>query len=616
MVNTSLLTLLESGALRAIDYSFGTFMATRARAHQNDVGVICAYVSRALGQQHSCVYIGELIGMLSDASVSVRSEDIVHRLTEAGVLEAVRVDKAVGTVPLILDGDRIYLHRYWRYETQLAEHIARLSEQRVQLDGELAAGYLTELFGPVDEGEINWQCVAVSVACQCRFAMITGGPGTGKTTTVTRLLALIQKLAMTQGSPLKIRMVAPTGKAAARLTESISRSRLTLPDDVQPHLPSECSTIHRLLGAVPGRPFFKHDGNNPLHLDLLVVDEASMVDLPLMAKLFSALPLNARVILLGDQDQLASVETGSVLTDLCKAATITDSKQGFSEQMVASIQRLTRYRVPILEQRSVVSDNWVVLQKSHRFTAESGIGQLATLFNFGNVPASLALLKKNSEDLFWEQRKSYKRLTDSLRHGASEYFDAVRANDVARAFGALQHQQVLCAQRSGDWGVDKLNQILELEWRSQGWIDTDKEYYVGRPVMLTENDHQQRLYNGDIGIVLPSDPHSDINKVFFQTADGGFRAALPSRLPPHETLYAMTIHKSQGSEFNDVYLCLPDMGASGQLKGLNRALLYTGLTRTRQRFILYASEQVVTLALKQVCRRTSGLAERLGRADR
>ena len=427
-------------------------------------------------------------------------------------------------------------------------------------------------------------------------------------------------------------MVAPTGKAAARLTESISSAKQKLPKALQTNLPEQCQTIHRLLGAKPQSPYFKANASHPLHLDVLVLDEASMVDLPLMAKLFAALPKHAQIILLGDQDQLASVETGSVLSDICAASQLQSDNpdnalMAYSNTMQQHLNKLIS--VPNLEVlasqipiQSVIRDNVVRLVKSHRFNENSGIGQLAKYVKAGQFVQSLSLLNSDQfTDISWHQpsqtspqtvaNEILKTLITQLLPIYQLYTQAIQQGDLRQAFKYLQQQQVLCAQKSGYWGVTQLNALIENELHKQGMIDNSKDFYIGRPVMLSKNDHQLKLFNGDIGIVMSDPNNATLTKVWFVTPEGELRGLLPSRLPTLETLYAMTIHKSQGSEFESVYLCLPTITPTNQGRGLNRELIYTGLTRAKKYFMLFAQPKALSLSLGQQCLRGSGLAGRL-----
>ncbi|WP_299074697.1 exodeoxyribonuclease V subunit alpha, partial [uncultured Paraglaciecola sp.] len=595
-LNAALNQLLNMAKIRAVDVAFADFIY--GEESQLDIParecltLLAAYLSAQSGEQHSCVAIDELGQPFAGVYVFPELGTLQNYIKNAATFLCFQSVLAEGNKcpvkPIVMDNNQLYLQRYWQYERQLAAIIREKAANIRNLDLVAAQTLLTELFPEQHSSALDWQKISVCIAASQSISFITGGPGTGKTTTVTKLLALLQGLATKQANPLRIQLVAPTGKAAARLTESISNAKQKLPTELQDNLPEQCETIHRLLGAKPQSPYFKANTQHPLHLDVLVVDEASMVDLPLMAKLFAALPENAQIVLLGDQDQLASVETGSVLSDICAASQLhlinsDNSLQGYSENMqshlaqLVSLERVTD-NVPKPSESgpaSVIQDNLVRLVKSHRFDEHSGIGQLAKQIKTGQVTQSFDLLTGDHfSDINWYQpletsqagvsSEILKTLIIRLLPIYKAYIHAIQQGDLKAAFAYLQQQQVLCAQKNGFWGVTQLNMLIESELHKQGLIDNSKDFYIGRPVMLSKNDHLLKLFNGDIGIVMPDPNNTSLNKVWFETANGEYRGLLPSRLPSLETLYAMTIHKSQGSEFESVYLCLPAITANNQ----------------------------------------------------
>ena len=653
--------LLKMSKIRAIDMAFADFIYSEESAldasdnlstpARECLTMLAAFASAQSGEQHSCIDLEKLgqpfSGIYRFPELSLLLSYIQNARTFKNMSASdINLDERAAK-PLMLQNRKLYLQRYWQYESQLAAIIREKAAKTLNLDITAAQALLSVLFEEKNENEnleqgqtLDWQKIAVCIAASQTLSFITGGPGTGKTTTVTKLLALLQGLAAKKGTSdnkkvLNIQLVAPTGKAAARLTESISAAKQKLPIELQANLPEQCQTIHRLLGAKPQSPYFKANASHPLHLDVLVLDEASMVDLPLMAKLFAALPTHAQIILLGDQDQLASVETGSVLSDICIASHLQDdnlnnSLMAYSNTMQQHLSKLVS--VPTASHfqtvatqttdQSVIRDNVVRLVKSHRFGENSGIGQLAKQVKAGQVAQCLRLLKDQQfTDINWYQPEQtspqtvaneiLKTLITKLLPIYQQYTQAIKQGDLRQAFKYLHQQQVLCAQKSGYWGVTQLNALIENELHKQGLIDNSKDFYVGRPVMLSKNDHQLKLFNGDVGIVM-SDPHNAaLTKVWFVTPEGDLRGLLPSRLPSLETLYAMTIHKSQGSEFESVYLSLPPITANNQGRGLNRELIYTGLTRAKKQFMLFGEAKAISLSLSQQCVRGSGLAGRL-----
>jgi len=650
--------LLNMSKIRAIDMAFADFIYSEESAQDTSgtsarecLTMLSSFVSAQSGEQHSCIDLENLgqpfLGVYRFPELSTMLSYIQNARTFARLsTTGVNLDEPTAK-PIILQDGKLYLQRYWQYESQLAAIIREKTTKALDLDITAAKVLLSDLFDEehnhAEQGQtLDWQKIAVCIAASQTLSFITGGPGTGKTTTVTKLLALLQGLAARKGNVLNIQLVAPTGKAAARLTESISAAKIKLPTALQANLPEQCQTIHRLLGAKPQSPHFRANASHPLHLDVLVLDEASMVDLPLMAKLFAALPKDAQIILLGDQDQLASVETGSVLSDICAASDLQGDNPNkalliYSDAMQQHLTKLislpTSSAIPNLETNtsitkrsgirgSVIQDNVVKLLKSHRFGENSGIGQLAKRVKAGQVAQCLSLLNDEQfTDINWHQptqttpqtvaNEILKTLITQLLPIYQQYTQAIQQGDLRQAFKYWDQQQVLCAQKSGYWGVTQLNALIENELHKQGLIDNTKDFYIGRPVMLSKNDHQLKLFNGDVGIVMPDPDNAALTKVWFVTPEGDLRGLLPSRLPSLETLYAMTIHKSQGSEFESVYLCLPPITANNQGRGLNRELIYTGLTRAKKQFMLFAEAKALSVSLGQQCVRGSGLAERL-----
>jgi exodeoxyribonuclease V alpha subunit len=485
--------------------------------------------------------------------------------------------------PLILDGqDRLYLRRYWQYEYSLAEAIKdRVNGTPPNIDLELLRKGLDRLFP--SSKETNWQKAAAFNALVSNFCVITGGPGTGKTRTVVAILALLLEQA---GGPLRIALAAPSGKAAARLKDSIQVTKVTLncADNIKAWLPKEAMTIHRLLGTIPDSPYFRHDAERPLLADTVIVDEASMVDLATMSKLFAAIPKTARIVLLGDKDQLASVEAGYVLGDICNAG--------------ATVQHATT--------RSAMQDCIVELRQNYRFGSESGIYRLVEAINLGDAEEAITVLQdKTHGDVTWRSwRGSGAQLRQIVLNGYESYLNA---RDPAEALERFSDFRVLCALRNGPYGVSELNRLIEQILAQAGLLEKVDQWYRGRPVMVTRNDYNVKLFNGDIGMTFPDPEFEDEMRVFFLSGDNKMRRVLPSRLPVHETTYAMTVHKSQGSEFARVLLILPENDSPI----LTRELLYTGLTRARDQVEIWSSERVLRAAIGKRATRTSGLRDAL-----
>ncbi|AHL77263.1 exodeoxyribonuclease V subunit alpha [Stutzerimonas stutzeri] len=497
--------------------------------------------------------------------------------------------------PLILADNRLYLARYQAYEQQLAEQLLARAADTPEVDEGQLSDSLERLFA-FNEQSPDWQRLAAAQAVRRRLAVISGGPGTGKTTTVVRLLAAL--LEQPGGERLAIGLAAPTGKAAARMAEAIRNAKADLPISaaLKDALPDEARTLHRLLGSRGDSPRVRHDAANPLALDVLVVDEASMVDLALMAKLVTALPPKARLILLGDKDQLAAVEAGAVFAELCEG-------RGFDAQAAADLERITGQRVPTETPGSRLGDAVVLLTHSHRFAGDSGIGELARRINGGDAKGTVALLQENRSDLAWNATPSPTSLIERLEQGYAAYLQAARQSEPAAAFATFNGFRALTAQREGAFGVTGINEALEARFKRRLGVPARERWYPGRAVMVRQNDYALGLFNGDIGLCLKTEQGL---RVFFE-GDDGYRGFAPARLPSHDSAFAMTVHKSQGSEFAEVLLALPEQPSPL----LTRSLFYTGITRAKRKVEIWALPARLAEAVNTRAERAAGLAERL-----
>ena len=595
----------------------------------DDIFYLILLLLKAQRQQHSCLELNDIdwqnpfsLSRTIDGQLVILSpwqqdkKNILHQLFEH---HAVGDDK-----PLRLLNNAFYLARYYEYEAGLASAFKALNGKKISVNFEQLSALLTHFFG-IDE-DINWQKVACAMAASNRFCVITGGPGTGKTTTVTKLLAVLQSLY--SSAPLNICLVAPTGKAAARLTESMIGAKKKLLDNklidhsLSQLLPEQAQTIHRLLGVVPNTHHFRHNEHNPLHLDLLVVDEASMIDLPLLSKLVKALPEHARLVLLGDKDQLASVDTGNVLGDLCAHLSL-GSDPNYSEYCVKQLNQLCfndEEKLFAKVNDFELSDNIAFLQHSHRFNAQSGIGQLAKAVNNNDVKQLENTIAAGYQDLelYDFSNDAYHALIDRAASHYQAYLSFIqqtpllREQDVQTVHTQFNQYQLLAATKEGPYGINALNQRIEQKLHQCGFIDLSQKLYVGLPIMISQNDYQLNLFNGDIGILLNYQSRSDTKaqlKAVFVDDQGNVRDFHPNRLPKYEKVFAMTIHKSQGSEFAHTAMLLPPLQRAHS--GINRQLVYTGITRAKHRFELVAQFSVLKQAMSRQINRCSGLRQRL-----
>ncbi|MFJ2999447.1 exodeoxyribonuclease V subunit alpha [Raoultella planticola] len=600
--------LLEAASqrlLRPLDVQFALMVAQEAHPA---VKLAAAVLSRDAGEGHVCLPISRL---RTDEFLSGKTNELREQLlAQAGVpddwsallLASEAVSDGERPTPIVLCGDRLYLNRMWRNELTVARFFNE-ANQVVDVDEALLAQTLDALFPASDE--IDWQKVAAAVALTRRISVISGGPGTGKTTTVARLLAAL--IQTTRQPRCRIRLAAPTGKAAARLTESLGEAlrRLPLTDEQKALLPTEASTLHRLLGAQPGSQRMRYHAGNPLHLDVLVVDEASMIDLPMMARLIDALPEHGRVIFLGDRDQLASVEAGAVLGDICAWV-----NAGYTAGRAAQLERLTGHPVPAGESdvAGALRDSLCLLQKSYRFGSHSGIGSLARAVNNGDRHGVRATLRQAFEDIVLHPlstTEEYEVMLEQSQAGYGRYLQLLRERAEPEALiAAFGEFQLLCALRDGPYGVSGVNEQLEqmLNRRRAITLPRHSRWYEGRPVMISRNDSALGLFNGDIGIALE---RGEGLRVWFPMPDGSIKSVQPSRLPEHDTAWAMTVHKSQGSEFDHAALILP----AKIVPLVTRELVYTAITRAKQRLSIYADEQVLTQSIVARTERRSGLAD-------
>jgi len=691
---------LHNPVLNATDRHFARFMERLSGGENPEVALAAAIVSFQCNQGNICVHLpsvaGEEFPPALDDGAKIRCpqlKDWLKRLQSSPV-----VGKPGEFKPLILDNrQRLYLHRYWQYENNLVQAIQeRASATSPNVNWDLVHDGFARLFPKSKSNEVDWQKVAAFAALRKNFCIISGGPGTGKTHTVALVLALlIEQAGQTK---LRIKLAAPTGKAAARLQESLRQTKAEMNCDarVKAQLPEEASTIHRLLGYVPDSVEFRHNADNPLAADVVIVDEASMVGLPLMAKLVEAVPKSARLILLGDKDQLASVEAGAVLGDLCNAG----FKRELSRKFADDCEKLTGEKIraddgsefclqavgecepPLPRKRGTpneLADSIVELRKNYRFGESGRIYQLSQAINNGDAANALAALgEAESNDILtsapsnlagsagvspanssigdgtrrrdasapkvasWRQLPKAAELKAQLKSIALEHFapcfknrrdelhesqtfrenrdscnsslrNAESAETILRR---MEKFRILCAVRQGVYGVGAVNRLVEEILREAGLIQTDADWYAGRPVMITRNDYNLKLFNGDIGVALPDVGQTSClsdrleacpTRVFFRGEGGAIRAISPLRLPEHETVYAMTVHKSQGSEFENVLLILPDR----ESPVLTRELIYTGLTRASGSVQLWLREEIFRAAIARRVERTSGLRDAL-----
>ncbi|CAN7595605.1 exodeoxyribonuclease V subunit alpha [Variovorax paradoxus] len=657
----------EQGWLRRLDTAFARFLVDLSPTAPDALVLAAALVVHMEGRGHSCLRLDELLrdpqavlgwppepaaalrialdSLPGDADVWIATFQTSPLVgSDDGAPRSTSID---GHPPLMLRGHALYLRRYWEDERRVAAQVDARSRSVLPVDPVMVRMWLDRLFpadanaSPDSEADIDWQKAACAVALRSKLSILTGGPGTGKTYTAARLLALLYAV---DPAPerLRIALAAPTGKAAARLKQAIEISLTELQDRLGDSLSlgtlaahiGAARTLHALLGARPDTRAFGFDAAHPLDVDVVIVDEASMIHLEMMAALFEALPTQARVILLGDKDQLASVEAGAVLGDLCRHA-----EHGLYRLSTAAyVEAASGQHIPAayMGDGPPLAQQTVMLRASKRFGG--AIGQLALAANRGDSAAAEALLRDNSSPaVAWIDGGSASTAVRLALQGRDAAGEAGGVDDAVGAYGgygvyltalqarprgdeapahagwtlavlrAFERFRVLCAVREGEWGAMGLNQAIERALVAEGRLTKAGEWYEGRPVIVTRNDAGLGVFNGDIGITLKPAAKGAPLRAYFLDGES-VRSVAVSRLAHVETAFAMTVHKSQGSEFAHTALVLPREPS----RVLTRELVYTGITRARDAFTLVTGRAAsLADALAHPTHRASGLLERL-----
>ncbi len=562
-------------------------------------------VSKKLSEGHICV-------SLDDAMEAEEVLPLAYKSVLSGI-DILRKEALVSTIesekqPFVLHNNRLYLQRYFHYESMILKRIEQFIEsERVtaderQVNLELQKPFIKQLFSGNSTRHTDWQMVAAVSCILNNFSVITGGPGTGKTTTVAKILAVL----FSMNKDLKVALAAPTGKAAMRMAESLKAATFDVSQDISACFESlKPSTIHRLLKYIPDSPYFKHNRENPLEYDVVIVDESSMIDVALFAKLLDAVGPDTRLILLGDKDQLASVEAGSLFGDLCQSQ---GSLNFFSKERADLINSFADNAEGHIVGKQITEsschplfEHIIELQYSHRFNSEEGIGKFSKAIIRNDSAAINGFLRASDQQVQIDTIYSPEKFEQFIQG----YIAYIREPDIKLALKKFQYLRILCAIREGEYGLYAINRKVEKYLADKRYISLKSDFYEHRPIMMSSNNYSLGLFNGDIGIIRPDE--TGVLKVWFETAEGELKAILPGLIGQAETVYAMTIHKSQGSEFNKVLIMLPD---AENISILTRELLYTGVTRAKQEVLVQGREPGILQAVAGQVKRASGLSDR------
>ncbi len=570
-------------------------------------------VMKRLSEGHTCLHLQQP-NLLPDEMVQLEKYGLPLNMAQLAN-EPMVAGEGDPKQPFVLHNHRLYLQRYFEYESGIVHSIqSLLAGENDQLEQRKTTllqhqAFISSLSVATVESEpltaaekTDWQQVAAILAALQNFTIVTGGPGTGKTTTLAKILAILYTIQ----PGLKVALAAPTGKAAMRMAESLKDSKINVPPQLMEQLSQLVpGTIHRLLKFIPNSPYFHYDASNPLPYDLVIVDEASMIDVALFAKLLSAIGPQTRLILLGDKDQLASVEAGSLLGDLCQTQPTMNVLSADHVQFINSFIPATTAAIGkdfVGPPSHPLAQHLVELKRSRRFTGAGGIGQLSKAVLHSRLEEIGNMVDRNNDEQVSVDVTYNESVFNQFIEGYAAYINTEPIGEALRLFNQLR---VLCAVREGPYGLTAINKKIEVRLAGKGLLQTAGEFYLNRPVIVTRNYPELKLFNGDVGVIRPDETGS--LKAWFEDSDQQLRSVLPGYITSAETVFAMTIHKSQGSEYPRVLVMLPNK-ADHPL--LSRELLYTAITRAREKVLIQASREVLLYTAGRSVTRASGIMER------
>jgi exodeoxyribonuclease V alpha subunit len=569
-------------------------------------------LSRKLSEGHICLHLDKQIATTGELPAFCEqllpgSQPLLH-------MPLVAKDGS-DAQPFVLYQDRLYLQRYFRYETTFLQRIHQfLAAEKAGLAGRLHTlethrAFISSLFATGEtftadgNDPVDWQLSAAISGVLNNFTIITGGPGTGKTTTVAKILAILYHL----DPSLKVALAAPTGKAAARMAESLRNTKLPVADTITEQFQRlSPSTIHRLLKSRKDSPYFTYNAENPLNYDVVIIDECSMIDVALFAKLLSAIGSGTRLILLGDKDQLASVEAGSLFGDLCQAQDTLNLFRADRQALINSFISDPQRQIPATHisnnDQHPLFQHLVELRRSHRFTGHKGIGKFSKAIIANDQPAIQGFLTPGADEQVVIDQQYAKEL---FEHFVAGYSAFIVEKDIRTALQKLNDLRVLCAIREGEEGLYAINRAIEKSLHDKRLIRVNADFYENRPIILTRNYYEHGLFNGDTGIIRYDEQGGLM--AWFEDSNGELKTVLPGYLTEAETVFAMTIHKSQGSEFKEVMVILP---RAMDIPILTRELLYTGVTRAKQKVFVQSSAAMLLQTADRFVERASGIGQR------